>query len=218
MARYIKKEMPDLNGTGSTKAYYRMKTSHRMEFREFVQRCHHYHALYEPSVIQGVIMAVCDQLAYELANENSVRIDGLGMFNAKIGISEYSDKKLDDSFAEGTTRRNAMSLDVTGVGYKVDKELVKNVGRYCHLERGDDERLKKSKYTLEERIELARQFLRKEMFMHVRDYARLTGLSHTTAYRELSTCRLSEAGIKSHGHKSSKVYYLAPETPEMPQE
>ena len=38
MAKYIKKEIVDLNGSGSTKAYYKLKTWRRLDFDEFVER------------------------------------------------------------------------------------------------------------------------------------------------------------------------------------
>ena len=41
MAQYIKKEMPDMNGTGKNKAYYKLKTWRRLETDEFInpERC-----------------------------------------------------------------------------------------------------------------------------------------------------------------------------------
>ena len=66
MAQYIKKEMPDMNGTGSTKAYYKLKTWQRLDFDEFVKRCSSFHRAYGRSVIEGVMTAVCEHLAYEI--------------------------------------------------------------------------------------------------------------------------------------------------------
>lgn len=212
MAKYIKKEIVDLNSDGNkTKAYYRMKTTERVDFAEFAKQCSASHRLYSPGVIQGVLMAVSNELAYRLANGCSVKIDGLGTFKAKIGISKFSDKEMDD-FEEGTTKRNAMSLGVTGVGYKADKELVRAVNGNCKLERGGEDRLCKSKYTKEERIERAIKYLRKAGFMHVRDYAALNGLSYTTAYHELNHGLVGSATITSRGRKSARIYFLAPET------
>lgn len=208
MAKYIKKEIVDLNNTGSTMAYYRMKRSDALEFGEFLQRCHHTHQLYGPSVLHGVLIAVFEQLANELANGNSVKLDGLGTFNAKLGLGQGKEM---DSFEEGTTRRNAMSIEVKGVSYRVDKELVRRLNSKCHLERGGEDRIRKSKYTIDERIERARRYLRKAGVMHVRDYAALTGLSHTTAYRELRKICGTESGITSRGYKSGMVYFLMPE-------
>jgi hypothetical protein len=70
-------------------------------------------------------------------------------------------------------------------------------------------RIKKPKLTLEERIEKARDFLKKNMFMRVPDYVRLTGLSRTTATQELRKLALDPlSGITSRGQRSQKIYVL----------
>ena len=110
--------MADLHGKGSTGAYYRLKTWRKLEFDEFVKRCHNLHRVYDKSVIEGVVMAVCEHIAYELGN-----------------------------------------------GY-----------------------------------------------MRVFNYASLTGLSYTTASRELLRIASNPStGIISRGRKSAKLYLLAPE-------
>jgi nucleoid DNA-binding protein len=153
--------------------------------------------------------AVCEQLATELARGNNVRIDGLGTFHAKLGLNKYTPGRVMDTFEEGTVRRNAMSLGVTGVGYKADKALVIKVAGKCKLERGGEDRIRKSKYTKAERIERAIRFLRREGFMHVRDYASLNGLSYSTAYRELNNGLTGESAvITSRGSKSARIFYL----------
>ena len=210
-AKYIKKEMPDMLKTGTNHVYYRMQRKETLEFGEFLERCQSSHRLYGPSILHGAILVVCDQLAKELAKGNNVRIDGLGTFHAKLGLSKYRPGKEMDTFEEGTPKLNAASLGVTGVGYKADKALVKAVNIKCELERGGESRLRKSKYTKEERIERAIQYLRRMGVMHVRDYAALNGLSYTTAYRELEQGLVGSATIMSRGSKSAKVYFLKPE-------
>ena len=209
MAKYIKKEMADLNGTGSTKAYYRLETMRKLEFDEFVKRCHSIYGAFSKSVIEGVMRAVCDHLAYEIANGYSVKIDGLGTFNAKLGVR--SDKEM-DSFEEGTSKHNATSIKVKGVSFRADKNLVREINKNCDLERGGEDRLRQSAFSQEERIEQALQYLREHGFMHVFDYASLTGLSYSTASRELRRIAANPtSGIVSRGSKSAKLYLLAPE-------
>ena len=209
MPQYIKKEMPDLNGTGEKKAYYKLKTWRKLDFNEFVKRCSSLHRTYGRSVIEGVVIAVCEHLAYEISNGYSVKIDGLGTFTAKLGVCE--DKEMDD-FEEGTTKRNARSIEVTGVKFRADKNLIWEIDQKCDLQRGGEERLRKPKYSPEERIEKARNFLKTHMFMRVPDYVQLTGLSRSTAAEEL--CKLDRdpsSGIMSRGSRSQKVYVLRPE-------
>jgi predicted histone-like DNA-binding protein len=206
MAKYIKKEIVDLNGKGATQAYYRMKTWRKLETEEFVKRCHDLNGAFSESILKGALAALTQQLAYELANGYSVKLDGLGVFNAKIGLCK--DKEQDD-FSEDGTRRNAASLQVTGVSLKVDKELVKAINKDCDLERGDDERLSRQTYTLEQRIERARDFIRKNGYMRSYEYAQLNGLAKSTASRELIRITSDpRSGIRSEGSKCSKLYLL----------
>ena len=37
MARYIKQEMPDLNGTGETKCYYRLEKRRNLSTKDFLE-------------------------------------------------------------------------------------------------------------------------------------------------------------------------------------
>jgi predicted histone-like DNA-binding protein len=207
MAQYIKKEMPDMSGTGQQKAYYKLKTWRKLDFDEFVKRCSSIHRAYGKSTIEGVLTAVCEHLAYEIANGYSVKINGLGTFNAKLGVRKDMEM---DNFEEDTTKRNAKSIEVTGVLFRADKELIKEIDQNCDLERGGEERLKKPQMSQKERIEKAQKFIQKTGFMHVDEYASITGLSYSTASRELRNIASDPtSGIISQGNKSGKLYLLA---------
>lgn len=207
MAQYIKKEIVDLNGSGSTKAYYKLKTWRKLDFDEFVERCQSINKVYSKGLLKGVLMAFSDHLAYEISNGYSVKIDGLGVFTAKLGVRK--DKEM-DGFEDGTSKRNAKSIEVKGVSFKADKDLIREIDRNCDLERGGEERLRKSKLSREARIERARRFLKKNKYMHVNEYASLTGLAYSTAARELSNVASDPStGIISQGRKSGKLYLLA---------
>ena len=203
-AKYIKREIPDLNGTGRTQAYYKMELSPK-SYEEFVSQCAREGHM-EASHILAVMSLVSEKLAFCMAEGFSVKLDGIGTFNAKLGVRS---DMLQDAFEPGEPRHNAKSLEVTGVAYRADKELIRNTNRKCTLERGGESRIKKSKLTLEERIEKARDFLKKNMFMRVPDYVRLSGLSRTTASEELRKLALNpSSGITSRGQRSQKYYVL----------
>ena len=206
MAKYIKKEIVDLNGKGTTQAYYRMKTVGKMDHDDFVRRCHQSCGTFSKAEITGILATITEQLAYEIARGYSVKIDGLGTFTAKLGVSKDKER---DNFEEGTSKRNAKSIEVTGVTLRVDKEMVEAIRSNCRLERGGVERLRVSRLTQEERIAKARHYLEEHGFMRVSNYASLTGLSHTTASRELrQLAQDPQTGITSQGEKSSKLYLL----------
>ena len=206
-AKYIKREVADLNGTGHTQACYKMELK-PMTFQQFVSLCHREGRMDE-SMILGVLSLVSEKLALCMAEGFSVKLDGIGTFNAKLGVR---DDVLTDAFEEGEPSHNAKSIMVNGVSYRADKNLIRSTDRKCTLVRGGVSRLKKSPFSPEERIEKARDFLKTHMFMRVPDYVQLTGLSRSTAAEEL--CKLAidpSSGIMSRGSRSQKVYVLRPE-------
>ncbi len=204
MVKYIKQEMNDLHGKGKTKAYYRMKVQRNIGTNELVKLMCAHRAGVSEGVIKAVIMQLTDEMAHQLADGRSITIDGLGTFRATIGVR--SDKEM-DGIDDGRTQRNALSLEVNGVNYKVDKELVRMVDRRCDLERGGTYRLHRSPYTIEQRLALAQQFLDEHALMRVGDYVKLTGLSRTAATLELQKFRRdASTGITINGLGNTSVY------------
>ena len=209
-AKYIKQEIADLNGTGRTQACYKMELS-PMSYKKFVEMCSREGGM-DVSAIVGVLTLVCKELALYMAEGRSVKLDGIGTFNAKLGVR---DDMQPDGFEEGESSRNSKSIIVNGVAFRADKDLIRNTNRKCTLEKGGESRLRKSPLTLEQRIEKAREFLKRNIFMRVPDYVRLTGLSRSTAAEELRKVALNPAsGIMSRGNRSQKIYILRPEAPQ----
>ena len=203
-AKYIKKEIADLNGTGHTQAIYKMKTQ-AMSHDEFVDVCSREGAM-PKDAIEGVLTLIHDKLALSMAEGFSVKINGLGTFIAKLGMR---DGVLPDAFEPGETKHNAKNIKVTGVSYRADKELISNTSRKCVLIKEGESRLKKPTTTLEERIAKARKFLEEKPLMRVMDYVWLTGLSRTTASIELrKIANDPKSGITSTGRNSQKYYCL----------
>ena len=210
MARYIKREMVDLNNPGQTIFTYRMQTM-PMDNADFIEDCTRNTTFSGPEIM-GILSLVAEQLAKRMARGYSVTIDGLGTFKAQIGLTRDARKRLNEEASSPTTDEsddstqrslNARSLEVTGILWKPAKSLVRDTNCECRLERGGEEPLRKSKYTLEERRARALAYLEKHTVMRVSDYVRLTGLSHTKAAKELNNI----PGIKSVGSRSSKVFF-----------
>ena len=203
-AKYIKKEIADLNGTGLSQACYKMKLT-PMSYEAFVSQCAR-EGHTDESTILGIMALVSEKLALCMAEGYSVKLDGIGTFNAKLGMRS---DVLQDAFEKGERTHNAKSIMVTGVSYRADNDLIRNTSLKCTLERGGVSRLRKSRYTLEERIQKAHEFLKKNMFMRVPDYVRLTGLSRTAASMELRRLERDPfSGITSKGLRSQKFYVL----------
>ena len=204
MAKYIKQELPDLQQTGEQKVYYRLKTKRNIDTPEFVRSLSHaFNGMKEGDIIR-VLMATADHLGELLGEGYSVTLNGIGNFKATIGLEE--DKEL-DTLDGNETKRNARSLQLKGVNYRADKELIKKASQHCKLEREGIARIHRSPYSKEERLTLALEYLEKHGAMKVANYMELTGLSRTAATLELQEFRRDiTSGIDFIGRGSAKVY------------
>ena len=204
MAKYIKQELPDLQQTGEQKVYYRLKTNRNIDTPEFVRSLSHaFNGMKEGDIIR-VLMATADHLGELLGEGYSVTLNGIGNFKATIGLEE--DKEL-DTLDGNETKRNARSLQLKGVNYRADKELIKKASQHCKLEREGIARIHRSPYSKEERLTLALEYLEKHGAMKVANYMELTGLSRTAATLELQEFRRdTTSGIDFIGRGSAKVY------------
>lgn len=204
MAKYIKQEMPNLNGTEEPQVYYRMQIHRGINSKEFVKHISRNGSVTDRAAIEGAIMRIADGLAELLGNGYSVTLDGIGTFKAGLGVKE--DKEI-DSFDGGETKRNARSIQLTHIRYRADKHLVMEANRRCKLEKAGESRLRQSPYTKEERLKLALDFLEKRGAMRVSDYVELTGLSRSVATKELIEFRRDlSSGISFIGRGNNKVY------------
>ena len=204
MAKYIKQELPDLQQTGEQKVYYRLKTNRNIDTPEFVRSLSHtFNGMKEGDIIR-VLMATADHLGELLGEGYSVTLNGIGNFKATIGLEE--DKEL-DTLDGNETKRNARSLQLKGVNYRADKELIKKASQHCKLEREGIARIHRSPYSKEERLTLALEYLEKHGAMKVANYMELTGQSRTAATLELQEFRRDiTSGIDFIGRGSAKVY------------
>ena len=85
MAKYIKREMVDLNNPGQTRFAYRMKTL-PMGSADFIRDCAR-NTTFSEHEIMGILGLVTDNLARRMARGYSVTIDGLGTFKARVGLT-----------------------------------------------------------------------------------------------------------------------------------
>lgn len=203
MAKYIKQEIADMRGTGETKAYYRMKTIRNIGMEEFIEIMTRHEGMTRGTAI-AVLTQTSETLAELMGMGYTVSIDGIGTFKATVGLKRFKEM---DSIEGEAPKRNAQSLCVDGVNIKADKQLVKQVSMKCKLERSHVSRLRKSPYTREERLVLALKHIEENGLMRLADYAQLTGLSRTTACRELKElCSDKNNGIDTDGRGAHKVY------------
>lgn len=204
MAKYIKQEMPDLRQTGEKKVYYRLKTERNIDSKEFILSLHSTFSGMSEADITRVIIATAGHLGKLLGQGYSVTLDGIGTFKATIGLEE---EKEPDTLDGTEPKRNAQSLQLKGVNFRADKQLIKTASSNCKLKREGTARIHRSPYSKEERLALALKHLEKHGAMKVSDYVNLTGLSQTAARMELKEFRQNpNSGIDFIGRGSAKVY------------
>ena len=164
MAKYIKQEMPDIHKNGSKKCYYRMQSNGNVSTDELIHTiCYHGGVGLSEDALRQALGELTAELARTIADGYSVPLDG------------------------DEVKRNAQSLELKGVTYRTDNELVKRARSQCRLERGGTGRVNPSPYTRDERLQLAKDFLSAGAtpYMKIADYMQLTRLPKSTASREL---------------------------------
>jgi len=198
--------MADIQGTGENKCFYRLQTSGNLSPKELITRIAQPGSGLSGGTVAHVLQSLAHEMARALADGYSVSVDGLGTFKASIGVRE--DKEM-DTIEGDEPKHNATSLQVTGINYRADKELIRDTHSHCRLTRGGVRELCRSPYTKEERLQLALDFLNdpNHPFLRLDDYVILTGLSKTVASKELIEFRENtETVITTTGRGNNKVY------------
>lgn len=198
------REMPDLLRTGRKILYPRMIVEQRAETDDWLGQAAQ-GTTFSVGEIQGVVAAVARQLALAMASGCSVKLEGVGVFSARLGLESGTER---ESAEEGCERRNARSIRVTGVSFRPDRAFIQQINEHCRLERQSGTgRLHVCPYTPEERLQRALAFLNTHPILRVSTYAALVQLSRTKAALELNIwAREAATGLKSMGRGSHKVY------------
>ncbi len=164
------------------------------------------HGILDDGILKHALSKIAEQLVEELADGNTVTLDGIGTFQATLGVKK--DKEMDTIDGDGP-KRNAKSIEVKNVRYVSDKDLVNDVNLHCKLTRAGVSRVNRSPYTKEERLKMLQDYLADAThpFIRVADYAELTSLPRSTATKELRTFSENPAnGITTSGRRTAIVY------------
>lgn len=212
MAKFVKREMPDIHKDGNPKVYYKMETYRNYSHDDFVKYMIRAGVGISASMVEAVLTQVTDKLADLLGMGYTVTIDGIGTFSTKLGPSKG--KEVED--LEGTNgKRNSSSVEVIGVNLRVDKKLVKEINRSCNLERSGERRIQKSPYTEAQRLERAKKYLEKYGQMTILTYSYIAKLSKSSAHRELHKfVKDPSSGITYTGRGPTRVFVLRKENNE----
>ena len=223
---YYKLEQRDSFDMKKTRTVYRIKNKGLISGEQFIEDVEHRCSL-KASLIGAVLMEVKEELEELLGQGYAVTLPGIGTFSLGVRLNEERKKQLEIENAEAedaelqgykskrVAEPNSTLLELHHINYRKDKDFFSNVERGFNqltLKRLGGKR--GSRITIDDksqstRIELALQFLSSHPFMRVPDYAKITGLSRSSAQRELvEIAQNGGYGIISTGQGSHRVYVL----------
>ena len=225
--KYYKLEQRDNFNMKETRTVYKL-LARSLSSEEFVKMVAHRHGFSE-TTISGVLKDVSLELALMLAQGYNVSVPGIGAFSLGIRLKQERREQLEDeqSAAEDAQEQgarvpkviepNATQIVLHHINCRIDKGLFKETDskfRHQTLKRiGGKQgvRITIDDTKQSERLAAAKAFLEENHFMHVGDYAAITGLSYSSAQRELRELDKYEfSGIKAKGRGSHRVYVLRP--------
>ena len=208
MPKYFKREMPDLRGTGEKQYYYVMRSEGAVGTAELVRRMRQTYRVMGEGELLGMVSTMIRTMSEILADGYTISLDGMGNFSLALGLDDYED---------GTPEQrrggepNARRLRVRDVRFKAQRKWVDAINAKCsrHLHRDEmgESSIHHPTTTREERIHLALAHIREHGFLRLSDYVSLSGLSRTTASRELGELVSDKSvPIIAQGRLSHKVY------------
>lgn len=205
MAKYKLQEMPDVHHSGKKRVFPKLVTNRQMDTKEFIEKLRLHNRAISESVTTAVLTDIANFLGEMLAAGYTVKLDGLGTYSLSLDFDDDKPVEMQGDDDKMLYRK----VRVRDVNYKSDPELVKYINNEIELERdlGGVSRLYEQKYTLEERIGRAAEWLESHAFFTLHDYAAMNNLSRTTASLELKMLTSGdEAPFDYTGSGSHKVW------------
>ena len=211
MAEYDMQELTLPNEDGKRILYPRMQLYGQKDL-EYIADKVSYATSFTRGDIKGLVQAITEEIAHSMAEGYSVKIEGLGVFTPSLGLRKDKER---ESGEEGTPRRNAASICLKDINFRVDKDLLYETAGRCNLQRAQYKKCRRSSqmFAPQERRERAKEFMKKNTCMSVADYCSLTGLLKTTAANELKAwAAQTDSDINYRGRGTHKLYVLRPAT------
>lgn len=208
MARYIQQEMPDLRKTGKKQTYYRLERLHTIDTDSLLDYMEHNYGNANRGTVKAVIAQLTHAISEYISLGHPVSVEGLGTFRATLGTVENPlTPEVHVADEDGVQHRNARTIAVNSVHFKVDKAFLAQVNEMTELESGSVKKLKVMKSTKEERLQKALEYLESHAVLSVSNYIALTGMARTAATLELRAFAHDPAcPLKAHGRGSHRVY------------
>ena len=226
MIDYYKLEQRNPSNSEQTRIVYKVKSSRTISGDEFIDTLASHTGL-STATIKGVLTGVAYELATLLGQGHSVNLPDIGTFSIGIRLDEERKKQLDAEQkaaqqaedegveAQKVSDPNALSLKLRHINFRKDRKLFKEVAGnlkvsgFRRIYGKEGRKISIDDTTQEARIQAAREYLATHAFMRIDDYASMTGLSRSSAHRELQSLVDDDAsGITTQGRGTHRVYVL----------
>lgn len=208
MANYVMQECNLQQEDGRKCLYPRLIGLRSMENDQLIEHISST-AGFSKGVVAGVLTALPQAMRLWMSTGYSVKIDGLGRFTPTLELRPGAERE--ESEQTGS-HRNASSIRVGSISYRPDPAFVNDVNLNTRLERSATVktiRSGQSRLTEDGRKAALMDFLAQHPYASLSDYMRLTGLKHSTAWRELRRwVSEPESPLTTVGKYSHKVYAL----------
>ena len=168
-------ETPDPNDTGEKQPLHaRIIPSGTYSKKDFIERVSR-HQPFPHNIIEGVLGAVVDELAEALADGYIVELGELGHFSISLKCTHKVMTKKEI---------RAESIRFDNVHLRTSKEFKKKIKREIELERVENSKVKThdTKISIEDRLQMLQEFLKKNGGITRIEYSRLTGLPRSVCY------------------------------------
>ena len=120
MAEYNMQELNLPGEDGKRILYPRMKLYGQVDLETITEKIAYASSFTRGDII-GLMQAITDEIAYQMGQGYSVKIDNLGVFTPALGLRQDRERETGE---EGDTKRNAVSICLKDIHFKVDKELL----------------------------------------------------------------------------------------------
>lgn len=213
MANYVLKELSEEMTGGKKVLFPKMQTYSLQDYKSVLEKMHSYAGSFSEGTIMGVLDALVTTMESWMPEGHSLKIDGLGVFSLVLGFDESkpSEQKAQDGAGEASPRERFRHVCIKSINFKPDPKLIQRMNRNAEFERADSgvRKAQKNPYSPEERLQKAREIIRRQGQMTLGEYAAATGQDRSVASRELKRLVADPAsGIAARGAHSHKVWVM----------
>ena len=178
-----------------------MQVYSRFDYEKVLERMTAYPGSPGKGALMSAFTSLSQMLLTTLPEGHTIKIDGLGTFSLSL---EFDDEKTNDE--DPIAYR---SVRIKDINFRADPNLLKALNKETSFVRTETgvRSLAEPRKNREERIKQTLEYIEKHGFLSITDYVRLTGLSRSSASKELRSFEVSpDIPIKGSGQPPHKVW------------